>query len=99
MERPADLFPFLEDPNISWKTWKLKPVANSSDDVEIQAMVTRSAEILGLSRASCASFGCQRAGAPLIWLTGDWMLGDAMTKRSAEIQFLKQRFWMLDAFI
>ena len=146
---------------ISWKTWKLKRVAISSNDGEIQAMVEsedvnfrtrllwsemngggvdrppgelldqaeaqvrlvkgivgtdskggfdavtlQEGPYLGLSNARSAVQAFQikqsfeNVGTRLIWLSGDWMLADALTKRHPECrrglqQFLQQWIWML----
>ena len=146
---------------LSWKTWKLRRVAISSNDAEIQAMVEaedvnfrtrllwselngsgvsredrdflmyaeravkkipgivatdskggfdavtlQEGPYLGLTnvRAAIQAFQLKQslalAGTNVIWLAGDWLLGDASTKRSPEcrkslIQFLQQGVWML----
>ena len=145
---------------ISWRTWKLRRVAISSNDAEVQAMVeaedscfrarllwaelngvgvTRGLDflahavkgvqrikgivatdskggfdaitlqegpMLGLSnvRAAIQAFQLKSFfrdnGAVLIWLAGDWLLADALTKKKEECrkslqQFLSKGVWML----
>ena len=146
---------------VAWKTWKLRRIALSSNDAEIQAMVEaedvnyrtrllwtevngagvdrphgdwllhserlvrqvtgvvatdskggfdavtlQEGAYLGLSNVRAAIQAQQlkqylsRVGTKPIWLAGDWLLADAMTKKKLEsraslIQFLKQGIWML----
>ena len=70
------------------------------------AVTLQEGPYLGLTnvRAAIQAFQLKQslalAGTNVIWLAGDWLLGDAFTKRSPEcrkslIQFLQQGVWML----
>ena len=79
----------------------VKGIVGTDSKRGFDAVTLQEGPYLGLSNARSAAQAFQlkqsfqRAGTRLVWLSRDWMLGDAMTKRSSEcrrgtIQFLRQ---------
>ena len=77
---------------------------DSKGGFDAVAVTLQEGPYLGLSNARSAVQAFQlkqsfeKVGTRLIWLSGDWMLADGLTKRSAGrglLQFLKRWVWML----
>eukprot|EP00439_Symbiodinium_sp_Y106_P003788 s7080_g1.t1 len=108
---PSSMEPPSSDSRIFFRAMRVvrrvpRIVGTNSKGGLFDAVTRQEGANLGLSNARAAIQGhkmkesIERAGTRLIWLSGEWNISDALTKKSPECrrtfeQYLRTRVWML----